>query len=673
MQYLPVRPTRADATPDGIEVAEVVRTVRRQWRAVIGFLALGVLGALAVLLFAPREFEGKATLLARAGGTETGGSILGRITSIGSLMSGGAFGGLPSPFESELQVLRSRAVAGRVVDSLQLQFSVRSPRGLPPSIFIASSELQGSFAPRKYQFERGADGNYVVKHEGQTYGFTPGEPGKLDIGTVTVHNMGQSARSFAVKVYDREEAIDRLSKRLEATKAGGEVAKIVYRGEDSVTAALVPNLVVAYYLDRRKTVDRGTNQRRLEYVTDQLESTGRDLAATERALRSYQESSGVMDADAVGKAWLEGAVALRESLTTVLVDEGSINNLLDRTTKGTLAPRQLAAYPAFMRGTSISALQGRLADLESQRLRLLERRTERDPEVQVLDQSIHSIEEQIVGLARSYSSSVTEQRIGLTRQLDSLQKRMLTLPAAAEHGGRLQRDVMRLSAIYTALQAQLVEAKLGAIGEGGEIRSIDQAMPPRKPAFPEPWLTMVIGTFGGLLAGFIAALFLGWFGRWFRDPLEIERATGIAVQRFESNAPLLISGTVPRSLLVVPLGAGALAGPVVQRLAHTATARALRTNVLDLSAVHNGNGAEPNPRAIERLEAEGDMVIVQLPALSAEVTVGALRDNRPVLLVAPPGPVDRAQLASALDMLRRLGAPCAGVVISDQPRRGIRA
>jgi MinD superfamily P-loop ATPase len=157
--------------------------------------------------------------------------------------------------------------------------------------------------------------------------------------------------------------------------------------------------------------------------------------------------------------------------------------------------------------------------------------------------------------------------------------------------------------------------------------------------------------------------------------MEIERATGIAVQRFDAEAPLIISGTAARTFLVAPLALGVKTGPVAQRLAHTATARALRTNILDLSAGTNGNGAEAiHPAAlIDRVEGEADVVIVQLPALSGDTAWAALRENRPVVLVAPPGPVDRVQLGNALALLRRFGAPCAGVVMSDEPRRGIRA
>src|SRR5688500_8195769 len=104
------------ALADTVDVADVVRTMRRQWRAVIGFLVLGVLGAVAVLAFAPRRFEGKATLLAK-GGSSGGAAISGRMTGIGELLGNLSSLTGPSGLETELQMLRSRAVAGEVVDS----------------------------------------------------------------------------------------------------------------------------------------------------------------------------------------------------------------------------------------------------------------------------------------------------------------------------------------------------------------------------------------------------------------------------------------------------------------------------------------------------------------------------------------------------------------------------
>src|SRR5687767_10678774 len=106
---------------DTIDVADVVRSLKRQWRAVISFVALGVFGALAVILFAPKRYEGKASVLARTSGSG-GASVLGRMAGgLGELMGGvgGLAGG--STIETELQMLKSRALAGQIVDSLKLQ------------------------------------------------------------------------------------------------------------------------------------------------------------------------------------------------------------------------------------------------------------------------------------------------------------------------------------------------------------------------------------------------------------------------------------------------------------------------------------------------------------------------------------------------------------------------
>ena len=664
-------PTATSA--DTVDVADLVRTLRRQWRAVMAFLAVGVLAAAAVVLFAPRRFEGKATLLARPSATGT--SIASRLGGIGELLGGLGPLGNAGEMETELQMLRSRALAGEVVDSLQLQFRVREPSGVAPLALVAASHLPGSFAPRTYEFHRAEDGSYRTTRDGRTYVLWPGRADSLDIGVVTLRE-GALPQRIALKVEDREDAITRAVANLTATKAGGDIARIVYRGEDSLTAATAANVLIASYLERRRTTDRGTNQRRVEYVGRQLDSTRAELTRVEQELRRYQESSGVLDAGVVGQVELEAAAELRLALTELQVDEGAIRRLLAEAENGRIAFRDLAGHPVFVRGSAMSALVNQLSELEVRRLALLERRTERDPEVIAVDSTMRALETNVLSMARSYADAVTRQREQMQAKLTGIQDALLALPAAAERGGRLQRDVQRLTQISTALEAQLVEARLGAIGEGGEVRQIDVAMPQRKPSFPRPFLTMGIGTAGGLVAGLIAALFLGWFGRWLRDPVEIERAIGISAQRFEPNAPLLMAGAAAnaRSLLVVPLDRAARAGAatVAERLVRTAQQRALPAFVAQLGeASTSGNGGAPVDAAsittIDQMEQQGGMPVVCLPELSSDVTLAALRETRPVVLVAPPGPVDRTRLAHAVDTLRRLQVPCAGVVISDLP------
>src|SRR5919198_3486896 len=121
---------------DTVDLADVVGTLRRQWRAVVAFVAVGVLAAGAVVQFAPRRFDGTGTVYVSMGGMD-GGSIQGRMgTGVNNLLGG--LGGLAGSagIESELQLLKSRALAGQVVDSLRLQFRVREPAGQAVSSLV---------------------------------------------------------------------------------------------------------------------------------------------------------------------------------------------------------------------------------------------------------------------------------------------------------------------------------------------------------------------------------------------------------------------------------------------------------------------------------------------------------------------------------------------------------
>jgi tyrosine-protein kinase Etk/Wzc len=370
---------------------------------------------------------------------------------------------------------------------------------------------------------------------------------------------------------------------------------------------------------------------------------------------------------------------MRLDVVNLQVEENALRALLAQADHGQLTSQDLAAYPAFTHGSTIAPFATQLSDLEVQRTRLLERRTEKDPEVLAIDRSIQLVSASIATMARTYLNSTAQQRREYQTRLDSLDRTLSSLPAANERVGRLQRDVLGFTALSTALEAQLVEARLGAIGEGGNVRQIDVAEQPRMPSFPQPFITLGIGTGGGLIIGFVAALFMNWFGRWLRDPLEIERLTGIAAERFHADAPLLVAGSgTKRTVLVIPLDPRAESRGVAERLARTAAARVSSVHIIDLTAdglAGNGNGhpGVDAARKIDGLEAQGGNVIVQLPSLWSETTLAALRENRPVVLVAPPGPVDRNQLTTALDTLRRMQIPCAGIVISESTRPRVRA
>jgi tyrosine-protein kinase Etk/Wzc len=369
----------------------------------------------------------------------------------------------------------------------------------------------------------------------------------------------------------------------------------------------------------------------------------------------------------MGKIELEQAAALRKDLGDVEVEVGALDQMLSQVASGRLSQRQLAAYPSLLKSPAINDILRQISQLETERTRLLERRVDADPEVVALSRSISDLDAQLMPLAKAYSTGLQRQRGELKAQLGTMAAQLGTFPGDAQQSGRLVREVKRLSLTYAALQTQLVEARLSAIGEGGDVRALDVATVPKTVAFPEPVLTAGMGLGVGLIIGLLLAILSGSHGRYLDGPAAIERAVGVPALRFDPRTPLLMSGRAAiRTVLLIPVESGLDTSRVAERLADTALARGQSATILDLTA---SAAAAPVGASvgglIGRLEQEHALVVVRLPGLAADSTAAALSESRPVLLVAPARRVSRRELTGAMETLRRLDVPCAGVVLAE--------
>ncbi|HSQ30261.1 MAG TPA: Wzz/FepE/Etk N-terminal domain-containing protein [Gemmatimonadaceae bacterium] len=652
-----------DATVDTVDLAELARAAKRGWRFIAACTLLGAVLGLVVLFVGPRRYEAAASIVIRSSqGT--------RASLLSGLASGGAGGlldaGTSSPLETEIQILSSRELIGKVVDSLRLQVQVRAPKGVASNRIVEATDLPGAFTPRRYTVSTAADAGIRITGQGSVVRAAPGQPVVLPIGRLTLTTAVRpgGSRTYDVQLLDREDAISLIAKRITVSKPGGEVLRIACRTSDSTTAAAIPNLLVDYYLGLRHTTDRGTNLHRVEFLTSQLDSVTRELTTAEQDLKRFQESSRLIDPQTIGKIQLERAATLRTQIGENDLERGALEQLMEQVSAGRMSVRDLAAYPTFLKSSAINAMLTQIGELETERSKLLVTRLDSDSDVVALSKSIRNLEGQLSPMATAYESSLGRQRYDMGQQLDSLQTALGAFPAALASGNRLQRNVVQLSQVHAALQAQLVDARVAAISEGGNVQSLDVAQPPMNVAFPRPLPVLAAGLGGGVFVGLAIALLMGTLGRWVQDPATVERATGVPALRFDPHVPLLLGASSARTILVAPVTPGVQVDAVVDRLVQTATLRSISAAVLDLTtgALADVDGT------IQRLEAENGLVVVKLPTITSDTAAAAIREHRAVLLVAPERRIARTQLVGAVQMLKRLEVPCAGVVLNGNDR-----
>lgn len=707
---------RSDA--DTVDLRVIGAALRYGVRWVIAGVLVGLLLAGLVIFLVRPRYESTATVLLRsqsdpAAGFSSGGNSDGEgggpsLGGLASLLS------LDSRFETELEILTSRSVVGAVVDSLGLQARVLEPRGARPASLFTAARYPEDLAEGEYHFERVGPG-YRFEGPGVSGRALPGVPVALG-GAVLTLQTGDLPDAFTVELEDAQDAVERVQEELDAEQVGGDVAEIVFHALDPVTAAAVPNALVSQYLKRRKTTDRGVNQYRYEFLTQKVDSTAAELARAEGTLREHQERSGVLDPAGQSGAEIQRAMALRSQLETNEIEVRAMEQVIAQSRAGALSARELAAYPSLFQNPAINNLLSRLFDLETRRAELLDRRTERDPDVVTLSQSIDQLEAQLVSLASAYRDGLVSQQTEIRSELRGYDATLDALPAQVETSYRLEREVERLSELLVALQTQLVRSGLMAIGEGGDVRQIDPAEPPKEPNFPRPLLTLAGGLLGGLFFGVVGAIGSGYLRERIREPWEAQVATGAPAVLFDPRHPILLGGIERcRSVLVVPIGPRAKSGPVAERLAATAALQGRSVVFADLEnpqtdaspqlpagsqgsesggekigstalqpvrssggeylvyrGHENGDGTAGLRRVLEQLEQRFSLVVVAVPGLQHPRTVSLFDAERPVMVVARAGAVTRPELQDAVEVFDRIGVRTAGVILVSQDADGAR-
>lgn len=470
-----------EAVPFEIDVATVVEVIRRRAAAIAVGAVLGLVAALGILWLVPARFDGRAMILIRTSTFDPASLTRARIGPLSELMPGALGGNSNEELSTEIALLTSRATLGAVVDSLRLQVILRSPRRVPVSTIVDSIRSTQRFRPVKVS---------IV-------------PGVNRIAGATVW----ARRPAKIKLLDREDAIDDLQERAYARLIAGDVVEIRYRGRDSVTAAQVPNLLAAVYMLRRATVDRGLNQRRLEFLAAKADSVRLDLRRSADVLAGVAARNGAGANPEIGaKALADEASALETRLAELRATEVALDSLVDAAQTKRIDPRALAGFPDLLRSPALNDLLSQIARVETERTVLLARAAATSPRVIALERARDSLARQMLPIAMSYRASLSRQRESLARDLVGVYGRIRALPAQAAAVEKERAEVTRLAAMNAGMGAQVLEARLAALLEGGDVRVIDAAEMPRKVSFPRPAPTVIVCVLAGILLGLGYAL-----------------------------------------------------------------------------------------------------------------------------------------------------------------------
>jgi len=376
-----------------------------------------------------------------------------------------------------------------------------------------------------------------------------------------------------------------------------------------------------------------------ERIAEQREA----LESSEQALQSYREQTGAISLEdrqniVVDRlAYLNTAVA--QARTERIAKEAVYNQIREVRDD----PAALDTIPAVMASPFIQQLKTQLSELQRQKAQMEERLGARHPDMIKIGTELDTTERRLAAevqkvvqaLRNDYEAALANER-SLNASLDQQRDEAQALNRMAIEYGVLERNSATNQVIFEGLLQRSKETDISGELKTTNVRIVDQAQVPQRPASPNKFGNLLIGLFGGTLLGIGLAFFFEYLDNRIKSPDEIKNDLGLSF------------------LGLIPAVKSATPSPLVTQdvPAHFSEAfRGIRTNVLFSSA-------DAGPRSVvvtSTTPGEGKTVVSSNLAMSL-----ALAGQRVLLIDAD---MRRAKLHELFEMTQEPGL--SNVLVGD--------
>jgi succinoglycan biosynthesis transport protein ExoP len=444
-------------------------------------------------------------------------------------------------YQTQYQLLKSRALAEKTVERLQLQ---KDPELMTGPMMSPWEQVQRLF----------------------------GRPPRSTIGPGGIRLSPAAAA---------------LRSRIIVDPVGGtRLVNLRFNAYDPRVAANAVNALAQLYIEQTLEFRFTTSTEATGWLSDRLAEQQAKIDAAEEALQEYSEREGLINQES-----REGLVQQKLDSLNAAVIEARTDRISKETLYrqiSTLSPSQVLSHPLAQRDEVMQSLRAELSELRDEQTPLSQTLGERHPEMVRVRTAIQTTEQKLREEARNVARAAeSEYRAALARE-SRLQANLEAAKAEAQQVNRktfelgaLRREVESNRQIYNDLLTRTKQTGLESKLKTTNIRIIEPAETPRAPVKPNKVKNYQLALLFGLLTGVGLALLFENFDNTFKTPEDLKNHLGL---------PFL--GMVPD--VTASSGDGPVRFPspnLLSRKQYAAVAdayRVLRTNLIFTSAETTG-------------------------------------------------------------------------------------
>ena len=416
----------------------------------------------------------------------------------------------PEPYyNTQFQILRGRALGGRVVARLDLM-----NRGLPT---VPTAGVLGSIGEARARLSAAVRAKV----------------GGAEPRPVEEPSQAETSRESAV--------IGGFISSISVNPIKGtRLVEVTYDSTDPQFAMTALNTLLEEYTQQNLDLRLYTIDGTLEWLEKQLRSAQAKLEAAERAMADYRSSQNAMSLDnrqnIVGAQLTQLNDALTKARTARLEKEALYNQIKD----ANAASPDVDNVSAVAQNTMIQTLKAQLSALESERATNAER-GENHPVVRRLNGSIADVQRQlqtekakvVESIRNEYRVAVANER-SLSGALENQKGQAMDLDRKSAGYTVLEREAASEREIYQSLLQQDKELRVIRNSRANNIQVMDRAELPKAPYVPNHRRDLVMSVVLGLALAVGLAFGIEYLDDTIKTPDDVTRRL---------NLPLL--GLVP--------------------------------------------------------------------------------------------------------------------------------
>jgi succinoglycan biosynthesis transport protein ExoP len=392
-------------------------------------------------------------------------------------------------FQTQYDVLRSRNLAGRVIDALDLADDAEfNPPARQSVLGSVRGAIAGLFAPPPVEIaDRGAAKQHAL--------------------------IGRFLSGVEVR-----------------PRRNSYLVEVSFLSPSPELAARIANAIAQQYVELSIGQRVSAVQKGREFIERQVDVTRASLERAEEQLQNFSKEQAILTIDEKENVEYRKLTDLSEALTTVQNERMEKESILGQVENG-----KFAHVSPVMDHPVISALLTELATDEAEYSRLAKTFTPAYPRMKRLNAKLadlrQTLEEEVARLGATlradYEASRKNEEL-LIEALAEQKERVADLNRRAIDYKILKRHVDTERDIYKSLLQRLKEVEVSESIKASSIHVLDAAEVPVGPDRPKPLRNLMLALFVGLSGGIALAFFQEYLDNSIKSPEDVERHLRLA-------------------------------------------------------------------------------------------------------------------------------------------------